>query len=247
MKDRKELNQEKVDFKTAPGGKEEKESLSLKIQNYVEENSKKVISVSAGIILITVLFFVVKGVMEKNAEESKQQAALKISRILPYYQQGDFKKAFEGDPTRMVRSEKVIGLNEIINKYGGTNQAKYASIYAGQSLLSMDKPAEAIKYFEKALDSPSQLIVEAGNAGLGICNESLGKYKEAAEYYDKAVSVAVSPASKGRYEYYQALCLEKTGDKEKAEKLYREIILENKSDFVGLAKGSLARLGTIIE
>jgi len=247
MKVKSDLTQEKVEKKNFPTGKEEKETLSLRIQKYVEENTRKVMIVSGSIIVVTVLFFVIKSVIEKNNEENKQLAALKISRILSYYQQGDYRKALDGDPSKVIRSEKITGLNEIISKYGGTKQAKFAAIYAGNSLLSLNKPGEAIKYFEKALDSPASIVLEAANAGLGICNEFTGKYKVAAEYYEKAASIALTPASKGKYEYFEALCREKLGDKEKAEKLYREIIIENKSDYVGPSKSSLARLGMIIE
>ena len=63
----------------------------------------------------------------------------------------------------------------------------------------------------------------------------------------KASSISITPASKGKYAYFEALCREKLGDKEKADKLYREIIIENKSDYVGPSKSALARLGMIIE
>ena len=247
MKENSELSKGIADKKNFPTGKEDKVTLTQRIQAYVEANSKKVMIVSTSIIVVTVLIFVVKGIVEKNAEENKQLASLKISRILPYYQQGDFKKAFDGDPSKTIRNDKVIGLNEIISKYGGTKQAKFAAVFAGNSLLAMNRTSEAVQYFEKGLDSPASIIVEAANAGLGICSENSGKYKEAAEYYQKAALVAISPASIGKYEYFEAICREKIGEKEAAEKLYREIILENKSDYVGLAKSSLSRLGMIIE
>ena len=247
MKDKSDLKQGKVENKNFPTGKEPKESYSLKIQKYVEENTRKVMIVSGSIIVVTILFFVIKSVIEKNNEENKQLSALKISRVLPYYQQGDFRKALVGDPSKTIRGEKVLGLNEIIDKFGGTKQAKFAAIYAGNSLLSLNKPGEAIKYFEKALDSPANIVLEAANAGLAICNELNGKYKEAADYYEKASSISITPASKGKYAYFEALCREKLGDKEKADKLYREIIIENKSDYVGPSKSALARLGMIIE
>ena len=247
MKDRNDLKQEQVDKINVSTSKVEKESLSIKIQKYVEENTRKVLIVSSGLIVVTILFFVIKNVIEKNNEENKQLSTVKISRILSYYQQGDYRKALDGDPSKLIRNEKIVGLTEIINKYSGTNQAKYAAVYAGNSLLSLNKPGEAIKYFEKALDSPANIVVEAANVGLGVCNEEMGKYKEAAEYYEKAASLTVMPSSKGRYAYFEALCREKLGDKEKAEKLYRAVINENKSDYVGLSKSSLARLGMIIE
>jgi tetratricopeptide (TPR) repeat protein len=93
----------------------------------------------------------------------------------------------------------------------------------------------------------SPIIKEGSYAGLGACAESEGKYQEAIENYEKAIALAKMPGSKNRYQYFQGLCYEKLGDKEKAGKLYKEIITENASEFVNYAKGGLTRIGMIIE
>lgn len=225
----------------------DKTTLSFRIQKYVEENAKKVMIISGSLIVVVVLFFVIKGVVGKKAEENKIQASLKISRIMPLYQQGEFKKALGGEPGKKIRNDNLIGLTDIINTYDGTKQARFASIYAAQAYLAMNQINQAENYFKIALDSPSNVILEGANAGLAVCKELSSNYKEAAEYYGKASQIAVTPASKGKYLFFEALCREKLGEKENAEKLFREIIAENKSDFVGFAKQSLTRLGMIIE
>lgn len=221
--------------------------LTIRIQKYVEENSKKVMIISGAVIVIVALIFVVRNFMEKKAEENRIAASLKISRVMPFYLQGEFKKALDGEPNARIRNEKIAGFVEIVDQYSGTEQAKYAAIYAAQAYLSLNQVPQAEKYFKIALDSKAGIVQEGANAGLGVCKEIENNFKEAAEYYSKAAQIAANPASKGKYQYFQALSLEKTGDKEGAEKLYREIILENKSDFVGSAKQSLTRLGMIIE
>lgn len=247
MKDSNELKQVKAENKKASQTGQEKHTLSFRIQKYVEENSKKVMIISGSVIVAVVLFFVIKGFIEKRAEENKVQASVKISRVMPFYLEGNFQKALSGDPNKKIRNDKLIGLTDIINSYGGTKQAKYASIYAAQAYLAMNQINQAENYFKIALDSPSGVVLEGANAGIAVCKELKSDYKEAADYYGKASNIAVTQASKGKYLYFEALCREKLGEKDKAEKLLREIIAENKSDFVGPAKQSLIRLGTIIE
>ncbi|MFN3306516.1 MAG: tetratricopeptide repeat protein [Candidatus Kapaibacteriota bacterium] len=152
-----------------------------------------------------------------------------------------------GDKTRKVRGEDVIGLVDIVREFKGVPQTYVAALYAGNCYLQLERYRDAMEYFKIAMDSKSNIVLEGASSGLGVCYESLGNYTEAAKYYELASSYALPVAVKDRYMYFQALCLEKIGEKAKAEKLYRTIIGDNQSEFVGLAKSGLIRLGTIIE
>jgi tetratricopeptide (TPR) repeat protein len=226
---------------------EDKGNIVLKVQNFVEENRKLVIGISLGVLVLAVLFFFIKNRIDESNREDSINASAAISRIMQYYQDGNYQKALNGDSAKKVQGEKVIGLIEIVNKYEGTDQGKYAALYAASALLNLNRYQEAKKYFEIALKSPAKIVQEGANAGLATVYEMEGKYKEAADYYEQAALIAVEQGLKNRYQFFQALCLEKAGDKEKAEKLYREVIGDNRSDYVNSAKAGLIRLGTIIE
>lgn len=217
-------------------------------QHFILNNGKAISYVSLGLIVVVVLIFVVKNMVQKNTDENQQKATVALDRIMPYYDAPDYKKALFGDSSRTVRGQRIIGLLEIINQYGGTLQENIAALYAGNSYLALNKTKEAIEYFEIALDSPSKIVLEGANAGLGACNEISGDYKEAANYYIKSAELAISDLTKARYNYYAAKSYEKSGDIESAEKLYREIIARNKySEFSNYSKAGLSRLGMKID
>lgn len=222
-----------------------------RIQDFIEDNSKKVIYVSLGVVAVGVLFFLIKYLIEKSAEDDKIKASVEISRIMPFYMNYDYQHALYGDSTHKVRDEDIIGFIEISDRHSGTEQGKSAALYAGNCFMYKGNYQEAEKYFDKASDASSKLIKEGAFAGIAVCKEALGDLNSAIEYYGKASENITIPMSNVRYQYYMALIYEKNGDKEKAGNLFKAIIneniLENKSEFVPFAKSGLVRLGMEIE
>jgi len=229
-------------------GAVETENRVLKIQQYIYNNSKKISYIAIGLIITVVLIFIINGTMQKSKSKKTQKAMVALSRIVPYYNAPDFKRALFGDSAKTVRGERVIGLLDIIDEYSGTDQAILAALYAGNSYLTLNKANEAIEYFEKALDSKSNEVLQASYAGLGACYEILGNLDDAAENYQKASDLAISDNAIGRYSYYTARVYEKLNKKEKAEKIYKKIINKSKfSEFANYAKAGLVRLGIKID
>lgn len=223
------------------------EKESTRFQQFVEQNRKAINIGAVGVIVLVVLVFVVRYFVSKSEEEMEDKASVAISRVLPYLEVADYQKALYGDKTKKVRGENVVGLIEIVNNYKGTPQGKAAALYAGNCLLQINKYTEALEYFKIALDSKSNIVLEGASAGLAVTYESIKNYSEAAKYYELASTYALPTSVKNRYMYFAALCFEKIVDKAKAEKLYRQIIGDNQSEFVGLSKAGLVRLGIIIE
>lgn len=218
-----------------------------RFQQFVEKNRKLINISSVGIIVIVVLVFVIRYFVSKSEEEMENKASVAISRILPYLDVADYQHALYGDKTKKVRGENIIGLIEIVKNYKGIPQGKIAALYAGNCLLQLNKYTEALEYFKIALDSKSSIALEGASAGLAVTYENLKNYSEAAKYHELASTYALPTGVKNRYMYFAALCYEKIGEKSKAEKLFRQIIGDNKSEFVGLSKAGLVRLGIIIE
>lgn len=241
------FEEQKSGFESVKSG--EKLNTLEKLSKYLEENNKKVIGIFIGAVVVIAGFFVAKYFINESNEANRVKASTALSRILPYYQSGDFKTALEGDSSAKVRGEQVIGLKEIADEFGGTETGKSASLMAGYCLISNLNYQEALKYFEKALTSESDEVKSGAYAGVGAANDGLKNYDEAAKNYEKAVALALTPATKSRYMYYAGLSLEMKNDKEKAEKMYKEIIddITNRTEFTGLAKAGLTRLGTVIE
>jgi tetratricopeptide (TPR) repeat protein len=247
MKEKDSVKNIKSNFVPAAGTKSEEVNTVAKIQTFIEEKRNLVIGISVGVIIAVVGIFWLVNYLNTSAEEKTNTASFLLSKAQEYYIANDFQKALWGDKKVMVGNKPMLGLVEIASKYEGSKPAIVAALYAGSSFMSLNKPAEAKKYFEMSTKAESPIIKEGSYAGLGACAESEGKYQEAIENYEKAIALAKMPGSKNRYQYFQGLCYEKLGDKEKAGKLYKEIITENASEFVNYAKGGLTRIGMIIE
>ncbi|HPO62779.1 MAG TPA: tetratricopeptide repeat protein [Candidatus Kapabacteria bacterium] len=230
-----------------PSKKQDNLNTVEKIQNYIQNNSKKVITYSIVIIAITALFFLIKNKLESDSLENKEEASVSLARILPYYNEANYEVALKGEPSVTIRGEKVIGLTEIVENYEGLEEGKVAALYAGNSLLNLNKFEESKKYFEIALKSEANTVLEGANAGMGVALESLKDYANAVKFYTTASELGVTPGSKNRYAYFAGICYEKGGNKDKAIEIYKDIILESASEYVGLSKARLVRLGTVIE
>lgn len=218
-----------------------------KVQQFFDIYRKQINIGAIALIAVLALIFVIRYFASKSEEEKEKKAAVAISRVMEYLDNADYQKALYGDHTRQVRGEKVIGLIDIVKEYKSTPQGNVAALYAGNSFLYLDKYAEAIEYFNVALKSKAKIILEGANAGLAVAYEKLNNFEQAAKYWGNALNFADAIPMKDRYAYFQALCLEKLGQKDEAVELYRTIIGHNQSEFVGLAKGGLVRFGIIIE
>jgi tetratricopeptide (TPR) repeat protein len=233
-------DKEKVDLET--------NNKILKIQQFIYNNSKMISYVSVAVIVIVALIFIVKNTMQKNTEEGTQKVMVALNRILPYYESQDYTKALFGDSSRVIRSEQVIGLVDIVDEYENYKQGMLAALYAGNAYLALNKHEDAAEYFEIASDSPSKIVIEGAYAGLAACMELQGDNRKAADYYLKASELAITETTKARYSYFAALNLEKSNKKNEAENIYREIINKNKySEFANYSKSGLVRLGMEID
>lgn len=243
-------------------GKEEKDNLAedeifveaetdnkvIKVQHFIYKNKKMISIVSVSVLLLIAIAIVGINWWSTTSDEKLQKASVALDRIIPYYEAPDYRKALFGDSSRTIRGEQVIGLIEIVEEYGGTNQGKVAALYAGNSYLTLGKAEEAIEYFEIATDSPSKAVLVGAYAGMGASNEILGNYEEAISNYGEAVKYAISDIAIARYNYYAGLNYERLGKKTEAENLYNEIAAKNKfNEFGNLAKAGLARLGMKID
>lgn len=214
------------------------------LQEFIKKYGKFVITAGVAVIVAFGLYYFISS----NNEKTEKEASIALSRVWPFYAMNDYGKALTGDSIPPVRGEKVKGLRYIADEYSGTAAGKIAAMYAGEALVATGKVSEAKAYFEKASGSESDIIKLGASAGQAICLETEGKNAEAAEQFMKAAEMTEEPGSKARYSYYSALCYEKTGKKGEAEKIYRKIILENQtSEFNGMSKSALVRIGTIIE
>lgn len=244
----KQSKEEKVSKSKDKGAVEPQENLIVRAQQFIYENSKVISYSLIGLIVLVTLGFFLKSYLENKSAEDREKAMVALTRILPYYDAPDYRRALFGDSVAQVRGERVIGLLEIVEKYEGTDQGKLAALYAGSSYLALSKAEEAIEYFEIASESESKVVLAGAYAGLGASYELLKEFDKSAKYYSQAAELAVSDATKNRYSFYAARAYEQKGEKQAAAKIYKEIIAKDKfSEFSNYAKVGLVRLGIKID
>ena len=206
---------------------------------------KNVIIACAVIVVLAVggVYYYTNITKQKEAEASVQ-----LSRIIMYFQAGEYEQALTGSKVPPVNGEKVMGLKAIAEEYSSTPAGQMAALYAGDALVEMNKGAEAENYFKIADGAGSDLVKLGAAAGMAACKELAKDFKGAAEQYTKAAEMTEELGTKARYTFYSGLCLEKSGDKTGAEAKYREVVeTREANEFSGMAKSALTRLGTIIE
>ncbi|MCK5740639.1 MAG: hypothetical protein KAH48_00360 [Chlorobi bacterium] len=240
---------EEENFEESQNAPQEDQNLVIRTQNYMAKNGKKLlVTVVVSVLLIVVLSMVWSN-FQASADQDMEDAAVATDRVMKYYAAGEYEKALNGDDTKTIRGEKIIGLTEIADNYASSIQGKTAALYAGNAYLALNQADKAAEYFDVALNCEPKLILIGANAGLGACREMTGNNKDAAEYFEKAAELSSTENTKNRYKYYAALNLEKSGDNAGAETIYRLIVdmTSGYSEFANYAKEGLARLGTIIE
>jgi len=240
---------ENKNFEESQNAPQEEQNMVIKLHNYMDQNGKKLLGTVVVSILLIVVLSMVWSNYQASSDQDMEDAAVATNRVMEYYAAGEYEKALNGDDTKTIRGEKIIGLAEIADNYASSIQGKTAALYAGNAYLALNQADKAAEYFDIALNCEPKLILIGANAGLGACREMTGNNKEAAEYFEKAAELSLTENTKNRYKYYAALNLEKSGDNAGAETIYRLIVdmTSGYSEFTNYAKGGLARLGTIIE
>jgi TolA-binding protein len=116
-------------------------------------------------------------------------------------------------------------LKEIVDNQPGTDAAREATLYLGDSYLAQHKPTDAAasyrKYLEKA--GGNRVRARVGYYALGTALEDAGQFVPAAEAYADAARRSSSDNERGRAMLAQGRCLMKAGQTAKATELYKAI------------------------
>lgn len=157
--------------------------------NFYEKFQTKIIIV-VGAIAVIILAFVL---YSNKMEQDNLTATTHLSRVIPLYQSGDYQEAIDGTP-----GTNVIGLKEIAEEYGSTEQGEVAKIYLANSYLFLGKIDEAMDTYSDYSGS-NKLFTAAALAGEAGCLAAKGEYEQAAEYYEDAAGINENNAANPDY------------------------------------------------
>jgi len=121
-------------------------------------------------------------------------------------------------------SEKIDALKNIIDEYGGSQAARFASFELANSLYSSGNYGEALDAFQKFLrKNPKHLLAPSAVEGIGYCQESLGRWDDAIQTYEGMTADYSTGPGATRATYRLGYCHEKKGDKDKAIEFYEKV------------------------
>lgn len=170
--------------------------------------TKILIGVGAVVVVGLLAFF-----MAQARSRAEQKAAGDLMRASMAVSQGDYASA-------------APMLREIIDNAQGTDAARTAMLYLGDSFLAQKRASEAVEWYQKFLakaggDRERQWI---GNLALATAYEDQGKFAEGAAAYAAAYGRAATDNERGRAKLSQARCFLRSGQTDKALQAYQEVL-----------------------
>ena len=199
LKPRKKLKKQEL--------KEDKLVLTYyKAREFVEKNKKILSYILTGVIIIVAGIIIYRN----NVKAENERAEALLSKIIGYYDNGDYKTAIDGIPQRNIQ-----GLKYIVENYGGTDAGEIATYYLASAYFMLGDYDNALKYFKK-YDGNDKLLFSASLAGIASIYEIKGEYKKAGEYFEKAAQRFRENILVPEYLYNAARNYKLAGEKEKA-------------------------------
>jgi len=116
-------------------------------------------------------------------------------------------------------------LREIVDTQPGTDAARQAMLYLGDSYLAQKKPTDAVTWYRKFVDKAGgdRVKLRLGHYALGTALEDAGQFGPAADAYADAARRSTTDNERGRAMLAQARSLLRAGQTAKATDLYRAI------------------------
>jgi len=183
------------------------------VQAFFLKYGKIVGGVVAGIVIIGVaLYFYEAGKTEDNLQASRM-----LAKVQTLYQQGQYKLAISGDPSR-----GIPGLEDIAVKYDNTPTGQQAMLYLGDCYLYTEQYDKAISTFDNASPS-SDLMKAAVAAGIATAQYDKGDYAKAAEFYEDAATTYQNDLLSADRFLHAAEAYLKAGKKDRAKEMLEQV------------------------
>jgi tetratricopeptide (TPR) repeat protein len=212
------------------------EALS-QVTGFWNKNSKKIISVSVGLIILIGGYLGYKNFIQLPNE---QKASEELFAAESNFRKDSFAIALNGEQGK-------AGFLKVISKYSGTDAGNLAQLYAGECYMQLGDFQKAIKHLEDFNPGAAKQVEAKVTGLLGDAYAELKKNKEAIDLYAKAGTLFPEDQSiSSEYLFRGALLAELNGNNDKAIELFQLI----KDKYPRTDKGFvvdkfLARLGVV--
>lgn len=183
-------------------------------EHWLEQNSKLVFAVAAGIALLVGGYFGFQ-----YYKDSRNIAAQReMFQAVYYFEADSMELALNGDGNN-------LGFLDIIDEYGITDAATLANYYVGSIYLKQGKFKPARLYLEDF--SSNDLLVQARTYSLiGDTYMEEKNYEDAAKFYNKAANYKPNKFFSPVYLMKEALAYEMLNQPDKAKETYDKVITQ---------------------
>lgn len=196
-------------------------STYYKFYNFYFENQAKIL-IGLGVIAVIVVAFILINNKKKNDNIA---AANLLSKVVPLYESGSMKEAIDG-----VKAQNIIGLKQIVDQYGSTEQGETAKIYLANAYNVIGDLNKALEYYDDYSGSIDLLKATALAGKAGIL-QSKKEYEKASDLFMDAAHVSKSNPSNAEYLLEAGICLLQSGKKDEAKKIFESV----KKDYKNLS------------
>lgn len=190
-----------------------------KTLSFFEDNKQRVL-LYAGVlaaVIVGVYFY------SNYQKENNIRAGEQLARIMQIYDAGNYLEAIEGR-----QGTDIVGLKQIVEEYGGTENGETAKIYLANSYNFLGKFDEALNFY-KDYSGDNDLLEAAALAGEAGIYASTDEHEKAADLYRKASQVFRENVNNSEYLLKAAVNYIEAGDNEEAKNLLERI----KEDYTG--------------
>lgn len=158
----------------------EVEEIVSKSEQFIENNSKKIIY---GIIAIALVVAAVLGIKHGYLIPKEKKATAALFKGEQYFARDSFALALNGN------GADYEGFEAIINQYGGTDAGNLAKAYAGICYYKTGETQKALDML-KSFSASDNMISPAITGLIGDCYVNMGDTKQGVSYFEKAAKQA---------------------------------------------------------
>jgi TolA-binding protein len=185
----------------------------VKLTTFYETN-KRNISIALTVVVVALLVVVV---LLKNRSEDNEKAITALGAIFETYDAGQYQTAIDGIPEKNIQ-----GLKAIVDHYGNSASGDLARFYLAGACFQLGRFDEALSAYQDF--SPSgELLSVARLSGIGACYEAKGRFRDAAESFEKAGTQYPKDISAAENLNNAARDFGHAGEKDRAIELYKRI------------------------
>ena len=188
-------------------------TFTLKAQDYLVENSRKILSAAGVVVALIVAVFIY----------SQKQATKEENAVV------DLKKAKINYFAKNYDSAINILKNQVDN-FGGTKSSKEGTFFLASAYYETRNYVQAENYFRQFLKSGDDPILKvSAMAGVAACLEERKNYNEAAKMYREAAEKYSNSFSAPQNLYDAARCYVLAEQKDKAREVLNKLIADYSS------------------